>query len=218
LITTAELLAGATDSDGDPLSIANLSSNAGTLVDNGDGTWALTPSANFNGAVSLSYTISDGQGGTTTASAMVNFTSVNDGPTAVAHTASSDEDANITFTTAQLLANATDTDGDALEVISVGNASHGAVILENGVVTFTPFANFNGEASFDYTISDGHGGVATARTQISVAAVNDGPVANRLIKVQGSSRGSAPVASAGPRYRCRSGLARSRATMKQKET
>ena len=45
LITQAELLANASDVDGDPLTAINLAiaSGNGTLVDNGNGTWSYTP-------------------------------------------------------------------------------------------------------------------------------------------------------------------------------
>jgi uncharacterized repeat protein (TIGR01451 family)/gliding motility-associated-like protein len=47
-------------------------------------------------------------------------------------------------------------------------------------MTFTPDANFNSATaiSFPYVISDGNGGTATANQIITVAAVNDAPIAN----------------------------------------
>src|SRR6185503_17070020 len=53
LITNAELTANATDVDGDPLTAAALaiSSGNGTLVDNADGTWTYTPSADDSSSV-----------------------------------------------------------------------------------------------------------------------------------------------------------------------
>jgi len=61
VITQSDLLLGWSDPDGDPLSVENLSTSNGTLVDNGDGTWTLTPEPNFNGPVSLTYDVSDEQ-------------------------------------------------------------------------------------------------------------------------------------------------------------
>ena len=43
-------------------------------------------------------------------------------------------------------------------------------------VVFTPTLNFNGTASFDYTLSDGNGGTVTETVMIDVAPVNDAPV------------------------------------------
>src|SRR5439155_12916016 len=46
-----------------------------------------------------------------------------------------------------------------------------------GTITYTPAPNYNGPDSFTYTIGDGHGGSATASVSVTVAAVNDAPVA-----------------------------------------
>jgi hypothetical protein len=47
------------------------------------------------------------------------------------------------------------------------------------VVTFTPDADFGGDASFDYTISDGQGGIAEARVDIDVILSGE-PVSHTL--------------------------------------
>ncbi|MEA5535673.1 cadherin-like domain-containing protein, partial [Crocosphaera sp. XPORK-15E] len=60
IITAADLLAGFSDVDGDTLSVVGLTADNGTLVDNGDGTYTFTPTADFNGAVTLTYGVSDG--------------------------------------------------------------------------------------------------------------------------------------------------------------
>src|SRR5680860_1632738 len=74
--------------------------------------------------------------------------------------------------------NDTDPDGDELTITGVDNAVNGEVVLnENGTVTFTPTENFNGEASFEYTISDGNGRFDTATVTVNVGAVNDAPIA-----------------------------------------
>ena len=62
-VTTAQLLQGFTDADGDLLTLVNVSANHGTVTDNGNGTLTITPTTNYSGAVSLSYQVSDGKGG-----------------------------------------------------------------------------------------------------------------------------------------------------------
>jgi Ca2+-binding RTX toxin-like protein len=66
-VSAANLLAGFTDVDADTLSISNLSASNGSIVDNGDGTYTITPSTNYNGSVTLSYNVIDGQGGSVAA-------------------------------------------------------------------------------------------------------------------------------------------------------
>lgn len=77
LITEAQLLANSSDIDGDTLSVTNLSASAGTLVNNQNGTWSLTPAENYNGTITLNYAVSDG---TTfvAATAVQEVTAVND--------------------------------------------------------------------------------------------------------------------------------------------
>jgi Ca2+-binding RTX toxin-like protein len=83
-INAADLLAGYTDLNGDVMSVGALSSTAGTVVNNGNGTWALTPILNLNGPVSLSYNVLDTHGGVTPATQAFTLTAVNDAPVLVA--------------------------------------------------------------------------------------------------------------------------------------
>jgi hypothetical protein len=57
--------------------------------------------------------------------------------------------------------NDTDADLDTLSISAVSNALGGTVELVANGVRFTPAANFNGPASFEYTVSDGRGGSDT---------------------------------------------------------
>ena len=83
-VSTASLLTGYTDANGDTLSVANVTASNGSVTDNGDGTYTVTPTANFNGAVTLSYSVTDGNGGSTAASLGFTLAAVNDAPTALA--------------------------------------------------------------------------------------------------------------------------------------
>ncbi|MEJ1938677.1 cadherin-like domain-containing protein, partial [Nostoc sp. NIES-2111] len=162
------------DIDGDALSFAVDGAPAnGTVTMNPDGSFSYTPAPNFNGTDSFTYTVSDGNGGTTTGTVSVNVAAVNDAPTTSGGTANGNED---TVVTGQLAA--TDVDGDAL---SFGLAPNGAPA--NGTVTvnpdgsyiYTPAANFNGTDSFTYTVSDGQGGTTTGSISITVDPANDAP-------------------------------------------
>ena len=100
---------------------------------------------------------------------------VNTPPTAVNDMAATDEDTAVTISAADLLSNDMDSDGlDTLQIVEVSNASNGTVVLDDGNVIFTPDPDFNGEASFDYVVSDG-GDTSTATVSVLVNAVNDGP-------------------------------------------
>ncbi len=64
--------------------------------------------------------------------------------------------------TIDVLANDSDPNGDALSVVAA-LAPHGvAVINDDNTVTYTPNDGFSGQDTLAYTISDGHGGTASA--------------------------------------------------------
>lgn len=87
--------------------------------------------------------------------------------------------------TINVLENDSDPDGDVLTIISIDEQSvNGGTIVDtgNGILTYTPAAGFIGKDTFTYTVSDGHGGEATATVSIIVEAdpvdpVNTDPVA-----------------------------------------
>ncbi|MCQ4349134.1 cadherin-like domain-containing protein [Pseudomonas stutzeri] len=57
---------------------------------------------------------------------------------------------------ADLLGNDSDVDGDSLSIASVTSGTGGTAVLNaDGTVTFTPDADFNGVATFSYTVTDG---------------------------------------------------------------
>ncbi len=82
IITEAQLLANATDVDGQTLHVTGLeiANGCGTLTANEDGTWTLTPAADYNGPVSFTYRISDGVT-SVDGHAALDVTPVNDLPT-----------------------------------------------------------------------------------------------------------------------------------------
>ncbi len=80
-VSVADLLTGFSDVDnGDVLHVTGVAASNGTLVNNGNGSYTVTPTANFNGAVTLNYNVLDGQGGSVAATQSYNLAAVNDAP------------------------------------------------------------------------------------------------------------------------------------------
>jgi YVTN family beta-propeller protein len=173
--TVIDVLGNDTDADGDDLTVTGVSDteNGSAAIENGVLTYA--PDGNFAGSDSFTYTVSDGNGGTATATVTVTVSPVNDAPVAVDDVAAVAEDSGPTVI--DVLGNDTDPDDDDLTVAGVGDTENGSVAIENGSITYTPDADFDGTDSFTYTISDGQGGTATATVHVTVEGVNDGPVA-----------------------------------------
>ncbi len=172
------MLSNDSDVEGDTLTVtaASVPAAQGTVSVNADGTLHFTPAANFTGTATISYTISDGNGGTATAQVTVTVTPVNDAPVAVDDAATTPED---TAKTIAVLTNDTDTESSPLTVVSATvPAAEGTVTINaDGTLLFTPALNFNGVATIAYTITDGEGGNASAVAVVTVTPVNDAPTA-----------------------------------------
>jgi uncharacterized protein (TIGR03382 family) len=163
---------------GETLAITDVTQPAGGTVTFTASNVSFTPAANFNGPTSFTYRISDGNGGTATATVTVNVTPVNDPPDAVNDAVTVAEDSAGTVVT--VLANDTFAPdvGETLTVTAVTQPAGGTVTFTASNVRFTPNANFNGPTTFTYTISDGNGGSDTATVTVTVTPVNDPPTAN----------------------------------------
>ena len=59
-------------------------------------------------------------------------------------------------------------------VITTSSPSNGSVVISGDTLTYTPSANFNGQDSFDYTVTQGSIS-ASSSVSVTVAAVNDAP-------------------------------------------
>ncbi|MEZ8111390.1 VCBS domain-containing protein [Vibrio splendidus] len=96
--TKADLLANTVDvdaNDAGKLSIANLLVDHGSVIDNKDGTYTLTPTKDYNGQVHFSYDVTDAHGGTTHTGAITTLAAVNDAATFTGDSGSIGEDTNI---------------------------------------------------------------------------------------------------------------------------
>ncbi|MFA0473118.1 Ig-like domain-containing protein, partial [Vibrio sp. 10N.222.51.E8] len=92
------------------------------------------------------------------------------------------EDEPITIPFAELLANDTDIDGDVLSIVvgSITSEVNGTLSVDyvNETITFTPDQDYNGEATFQYTVTDGNGGEDQATVTLNITPVNDAPELN----------------------------------------
>ena len=130
-----------------------------------------TPSTNYNGSDSFTFTVSDGVSTSSPATVDISITAVNDAPTISAQSASGNEDEAQEITLA-----GNDVDGDALTYVLATNSSNGASTLSGNVVTYTPNTNYNGSDSFTFIVSDAEYTSSAATVSITVASVNDLPV------------------------------------------
>ena len=197
------LLANASDPDGDTLTVTNLTvqsgDNSGITFDANNNLLDVTPQAygslndGQSAVVVYNYTVSDGRGGTVNTMATVTITGVTDpvnnapqvsGPVLRTFT---EDDANGSV---NLLANATDADGDTLSAINVqpvsGNNSgimFNSTTNELDVVpsTYNSLAAGSSEVvTYTYQVTDGSSNVNASAT-ITITGVNDNPTVSGVI-------------------------------------
>ncbi len=152
------------------------------IIWNNDGTISYKPSANFYGEDSFTYKVTDSTGGVTSGTVSVNILPVNDLPSVKPINISIREDQPATI----ILPVASDIE-DSLILLSANNTTFinitpGAAVTftSNGVISYTPPANFYGEDSFTYEVTDANGGKSSATITVNVAPVNDIPVTQAL--------------------------------------
>jgi len=151
--TTITVLANDSDADGDTptVSAVDTSGTAGTVTNNGSDV-TYDPNGQFESlAVGetatdiFRYTITDGQGGSDTATVTVTVTGANDGPTA-ADDAVGPTAHDTTFTTANVLVNDTDVDAsDTLSVSALDTTGTAGLVTNNsdGTFGYDPNGAFN---------------------------------------------------------------------------
>ena len=169
-----DVLPNDSDPDGDDLSIQSLTApDHGSVVNDQDRV-LYTPDLDFHGVDTFTYTLSDGHGGTSTATVTVAVAAVNDPPAARDDSADTEENTAVTI---DVLSNDSDPDEDSLSVQSVTQPGGGSVVNGQSQIVYTPRPGFSGIESFTYVVTDGHGETASATVTVTVAAVNDPPLA-----------------------------------------
>ncbi len=177
-------------------------------------TLVFTPAANFNGTVTIPFTVTDNDGHvSTSANEVITVTPVIDLPTATPSTSSGAEDAP---TIAVDLAG-TDPDGtvDFVTVTTLPPVSEGVLYLADGTtpvvagtpvtaaqaatLVFTPAANFNGTVTIPFTVTDNDGNVSAspANEVITVTPVIDLPNATPSTSSGAEDAPTIPVDLAG---------------------
>ncbi|MGH6692187.1 MAG: Ig-like domain-containing protein, partial [Gammaproteobacteria bacterium] len=158
---TIAVLTNDSDPDGDGLGVQSVGSTdaGGSVAKNADGTVRYAPRADFFGTDHFSYTVSDGHGGSASEIVTVTVTPTQDPPAAAADNASTAAGQPVAI---GVLANDSDPDGDPLTITGVTQGAGGRVAHDGTRVTYTPGGGFVQSDSFTYTVSDGHGGMATA--------------------------------------------------------
>ncbi|OEY70104.1 hypothetical protein BI198_11400 [Rheinheimera salexigens] len=173
---TLNVLENDTDADGDDLIINQTSAAFGNVSISEDGqTLLYTPALDFVGTDTLSYSLADGKGGSASASVTV-VVYYNRAPIVTNSTASTNDKTTIEI---DVLANASDPDGDTL-VLNNARAQQGSVVITAAqTLRYTPKPGFSGMDTVSFTVNDNVGGNVNGEVTITVAAYEVITVVNK---------------------------------------
>ncbi len=170
---SVDVLANDTDANADVLAVTAVSTPAnGTATINLDGTVSYTPAANYNGADSFTYTVSDTTGRSDVGTVSVTVAAVNDAPTISGTPATSvNQDAPYSFTPTY-----SDVEGDTPTFSIVNKPSWAAFDTATGALTGTPAnADVGITADINISVTDGAATASLPLFAIEVINVNDAP-------------------------------------------
>ena len=168
-----DILQYVTDVDGDDVSLLQTYGSHGvTSINLETGLFNYVPLDGFSGEDTFAYLVKDSTGLISQGQITINVIHVNLAPEAGLNTARLNEDSQVVL---DVIAEATDPNGDTLSIAGVSQGAHGQVTIVDGKIVYTPNANFNGTDTFTYTLTDGNDGQVTETVNVVVDPVNDAP-------------------------------------------
>lgn len=194
-----------TDADGDPLVLTGFTLDgisyragqtatveAGTLTMNADGNWVFTPAADWNGTVPLAtYTLSDGNTGTTTSNLRISVIPVVDAlnDSAITHANNGivipvlDNDLfsnkqQVTIVAGRPVAGS---------ILSVSDRGGQIQLLADNTLRYQPPSDFVGTDTFTYTVTRYNGVVETATVTVLVTNSRPGTLDDRQTLTEDST-------------------------------
>ncbi|TVP00759.1 hypothetical protein AYI86_05235 [Shewanella algae] len=171
-----DVLANDNDADNDSLYLVQASVSIGEISVSDDKLSLMyTPPEDFIGNAQLSYTVSDGMGGTAMSHAeLVVF--YNRAPVVSDSSASTNDRTAIEL---DVLSTASDPDGDSLTLESAVAQSGSVSITTSQTLSYQPKTGFAGTDIISFSVSDGNGASATAQVVVTVTAYQEVVVENR---------------------------------------
>ncbi|WP_428792670.1 VCBS domain-containing protein, partial [Vibrio splendidus] len=191
-ITIEQLLHNTVDVDNNDtglLTVENLHADHGSIAINSDGSFSFTPEKNYNGNAHFSYDVRDAHGGVTHTGAITSLGAINDNPDNIPVVDSVTEDTD-THHIINLLAGATDVDGDALSIsqiqasfegstgklpqgVTIASDGHSLIIDSHAQVFQHLRVGEKSDVVVHYMIDDNHGGQTPAIATITIAGTDD---------------------------------------------
>jgi len=171
------VLSNDSDPDGDQITLASFTQpRNGRVSMNRDGMLRYEPNPGFSGEDVFEYVTSDGMGGADTATVTITVADDPDNSLAKEDEYSTTENTPVTITAANGVLN---NDAPNVSVTSFSQPDHGTLTMTpRGSFTYEPDDNWSGEDEFQYSVSDGQGGLDTATVKMTVQPTNPGTGSN----------------------------------------
>ncbi len=170
--TSRTMVLGATDSDGDTLTIQIVAQPVHGTLAGVPPNITYTPAADYNGPDSFTFKANDGRIDSNPATVSISVVAVNDRPVAQDQSVSTNEDSPRVITLA-----ANDVDGDSLTYSLIAEPIHGVLSGTPPTLTYTPAGHYSGPDSFTFKANDGRLDSNVGTVTITVTHVNHPPVA-----------------------------------------
>lgn len=185
-LSAASLLAGFSDVDtGDTLSVSGLTASNGTVTATANGAFTITPTANFNGAVALSYNVVDGHGGSVAATQSYTLAAVNDVATITGTSTGTVKEDTTPSASGRLVVTDPDS-GQSLATAQTTTGTYGTFTVDvNGNWAY----NLNNSLSAVQALAQG----STVNQTFTVASQDNS--ANKSVTVAVNGTNDAPVAA-----------------------
>ncbi len=147
--------------------------NTNTPVANATNFTLTITNVQITNAGTYSVMVSNSVEAVSSASALLTV-STNHAPVPGAYTIATAENTPVSIPTANLLAIASDDDGDILSITAVQDLStnNGNVALANNLITYTPPADYTGSDLLNYTLTDSHNASAAGSISLTVVSSN----------------------------------------------
>ena len=176
--TLFDVLANDTDVDGDILQVqtgsvqitstvpgASSPSGPGLVeIDPETGRVAYTPATDFFGTETITYTLTDGNGGTDTGTLTVTVLSVDEPPKISSRTGDTFDEDSGPHLIPVLAENVNDPDGDPVSLVSVSTDGPGTVSVVGDQISYQPAQDFDGTETISFSVTDGTTPVSSSFT------------------------------------------------------
>ena len=147
--TPVDIILTGSDVDGNSLTYSVVSGPSSGTLSGTAPNLTYTPSLNYNGPDSFTFTVNDGAVDSAPATVSITVTA-NNPPVANAQAVTTAED-----TAVSIVLTGSDADGDPLTCSVVSGPSSGTLSGIGPNLTYTPNLNYNGPDSFTFTVNDG---------------------------------------------------------------